>query len=81
MRTVTIELGHPVTVDKQKYGQLSLRAPKVRDELAARKNTESAEEFELTLFSNLCEVSRDVIEELEMVDYGKLQAAYRDFLS
>lgn len=81
MRTTQIKLKYPITVDGHEYAELTMRAPKVRDQIFAQKTAAGKEEVELTLFSNLCEVSQEVIEELEMVDYQQVTKAYGDFLS
>lgn len=80
MRTTQIELKYPVTVAGHEYKVLTMRAPKVRDQITAQKAGAKAD-MELTLFSNLCEITPAVLEELELADYNKLHAAYNDFLS
>jgi hypothetical protein len=39
----------------------------------------SDEEKEIRLFANLCEVTPNIIEELDESDYANLQKAYMDF--
>lgn len=80
MRTVDIELKYPVTVEGHEYKKITMRAPKVRDQIVAQKAS-GKEEMELTLFANLCEITPDVLEELELADYSQLHSAYHDFLS
>ena len=80
MRTEQIKLKYPVTIAGHEYAGLTMRAPKVRDQITAQKSA-GKEDTELTLFSNLCEVSTEVLEELDMCDYQQLQKAYEDFLS
>ncbi len=62
-------------------GELFLRRPKVRDMLAGDKAGGTDAEKEIRTFANLCEVSPDVIEGLDMADYRKLQKVYEGFLS
>lgn len=81
MRTTDITLKYPVTIDKHEYKALTMRSAKARDQVVAQKSASNNADVELVLFSNLCEVSTDVIEELEMADYQQLQKAYNDFLS
>ncbi len=81
MRTEKIELQYPVTVAGQKYSSLTMRAPKVRDMLASEVAGQNLAQKEVGLFVNLCEVPREVVEELEMADYAKLQGVYTGFLS
>lgn len=80
MRTTQIELKYPVTVDGHEYKVITMRAPKVRDQIVAQKAA-GKEEMELTLFANLCEISIAVLEELEIADYNQFHTAYQDFLS
>ncbi|SIO25660.1 phage tail assembly protein [Halodesulfovibrio marinisediminis] len=80
MRTTQIELKYPVTVNGHEYKVITMRAPKVRDQIIAQKAA-GKEEMELTLFSNLCEISTAVLEELEIADYNQFHTAYQDFLS
>ncbi len=77
----TIELKHAVTVDGLEVRQLSLRRPKVRDMLTADKAGGTDAQKEIGAFANLCEVSPQVIEELDLADYRALQKAYERFLS
>jgi len=76
-----ITLQYPVTVNGAETTGLSMRRPKVRDMLIGEKKGKSDAEKEIHIFANLCEVSPDVIQELDMVDYGTLQKEYQDFLS
>lgn len=76
-----IVLDYPVTVDKVEVKSLNMRRPKVRDQLAAEKGGGGNAEQEVRLFANLCEVPSSTVEELDMVDYAKLQEKYRGFLS
>jgi len=81
MRTTNITLKYPVAVGGQDYEALTMRSAKARDQVVAQKSASNNAELELVLFSNLCEVSTEVIEELEMADYQQLQKAYNGFLS
>lgn len=76
----TINLKFPVTVENEIYNNLTMRRSKVKDRLAiaAMKNL-SDEEKEIRLFANLCEVSPEVLKELDEVDYGALQKVYVGF--
>lgn len=75
-----IILEYPVTVGQIEYIELEMRRSKVKDRLAvlSMKNA-SDENKEIRLFANLCEVSPDVITELDEADYGKLQKTYLSF--
>jgi len=61
--------------------QLSLRRPKVRDMLTADKTKGGAAEKEIAMFANLCEVTPDEIEQLDLADYKAVQTVYEAFLS
>lgn len=76
-----ITLKHPVDIDGAKVTQLSMRRPKVKDQLAADKASGSSADKEVRLFANLCEVSPATIEELDLSDYRQLQETYTAFLS
>lgn len=78
---VKIELDSPVTVGGHDYKALTMREPKVRDQLVAAKQGGTDAEKEVCLVSNLCEVSQEVIHELSMRDYRKVQEKLHDFLS
>ncbi|WP_027390861.1 phage tail assembly protein [Chrysiogenes arsenatis] len=75
-----INLKHPITVDGAEVKVLTMRAPRVRDELAAAKSSKMQEERDVRLLANLCEVTPETIEELHIVDFKQLQEGYRDFL-
>lgn len=77
----TIPLEYPVEVDGAKVKELTMRRPKVRDQKVARKSTKNDADYESVLFANLCEVSPDLIDDLDMKDYKKIQKEYKGFLS
>ena len=74
-----IKLSHPVVSDGTELRVLNLRRPKVRDVLLAAKIGGTEEEKEIRVLANLCEVAPDVVEELDMADYKRLQDGYRSF--
>jgi len=76
--TTEIKLIHPVIVDGTEYAVLHMRRCKVKDRrLAAKQKTD--EDREITLIANLCEVPPSVIDELDTVDYSKLQEVLTGF--
>ena len=75
----TIKLTHPITVDGVSYTELNIRRSKVKDRLAVSSMQGSNEQKEIHLFANLCNVSPDVIKELDEMDYIKIQKAYMAF--
>ena len=81
MNTTTLTLTFPVTLNGIETTALSMRRPKVRDMLVGEKKGKSDAEREIHVFANLCEVTPDLIQELDMADYAELQKTYQDFLS
>ena len=75
----TIKLTHPITINGAPCAALSMRRPKVKDMRLARRGTEDAGDQEVALFANLCEVTPDDIDALDLADYGKLQEVFRGF--
>lgn len=58
---------------------LTMRPPRAKDKLAVSQVTRNEVEAEILVFASLCEVGRDVIENLEECDYQALQIAYSEF--
>ena len=81
MMNTTLKLIYPVTASGIETTTLTMRRPKVRDMLIGEKKGQSDAEREIHVFANLCEVTPDLIQELDMVDYAELQKSYQDFLS
>ncbi len=77
--TTKLELLFPVNINGNSYTSLTIRRSKVKDRLAVSKLNLSDEEREIRLLSNLCEVSPEVLQELDEKDYQALQTAYLDF--
>ena len=76
----TVRLKSPVTTGDASVTELTLREPKVKDQLEVERIA-SIGRREAALFARLCDVDVRVIEELCIGDYKKLQEAYSDFLS
>ena len=76
-----ITLSHPIEWNGTKVTALSMRRPKVRDMIAADKLKGNPGEKEAAMFANLCEIEPDMIAELDLVDYRRLQETYTGFLS
>jgi hypothetical protein len=80
MDKTTIELKYPITVDGTEVRALYMRRPKVRDLLLGVKSAgKTEEEKEIRMFANLCEVTPENIEALDLTDYKQLGDAYVDF--
>ena len=58
-----------------------MRRAKVKDQLAVEKVGGSDAEKEIRLFSLLCNVPMELIEEIDIADYKQIQKEYGDFLS
>ncbi|NYT62360.1 phage tail assembly protein [Alcaligenaceae bacterium] len=75
----TIELKFPVEIDGTSVSVLTLRRPKVRDNLAAEKMSSNNAEREIALLAMLADVSPNDLHELDMGDYAALQKALTSF--
>ena len=73
----SIPLRHPVTQGGAVYAELKMRRPKKRDDMAVRRAESDPKEQECRLFANLCEVAPDVIDELSLADYLRVQKVFR----
>lgn len=76
----TITLIEPITVNNSTYEQLNIRRPKVRDRLVVERLKKSEAEKEIIMIASLAEVEPQVIEELDLADYAKIQGIFADFL-
>lgn len=77
--TVLLVLDYPIKVAGVDYTELVMRRPVVRDIRIATKTGDTEADKEATLFSNLCEVTLDVIDSLDFADYGKLSTTLQNF--
>lgn len=75
-----IPLDYPIEIDGVEVKNLKMRRPKVRDMITSTKGHGGNEEKEVKLFANLCEVTEKNINELDLIDYKKLQDQFNDFL-
>ena len=76
-----IKLQYPITVDGEEVAVLTMRRPKVKDQLAADKTTGTDAEKEIRMFANLCDIAPSALDELDLADYVKLQEVFTGFLS
>lgn len=74
-----IKLQFPILFDGAECTELTMRRSKVKDRLAVSSMKCSDEEKEIRLFANLCEVSPELIQELDEVDYTAVQKVYMGF--
>lgn len=78
--SVDIKLDYPVTMEGAEVSVLRMRRPKVRDQLMAQKQAKNdPAQTEILLFSFLCEVAPDSMEELDISDYEKLRETFAGF--
>jgi len=76
-----IKLENPIKIDGVEVNEISLRPPKVRDLLISSKKNVSEAEREVNLIANLSEIPVDVVEDLDLRDYLKIQNWLKDFLA
>ncbi len=77
--SVKYVLSYPVNTDSKEIKELEIRRPKLRDQLIANKSGESAEDKEVKLLSLLCSVDEEVIHDLDMIDFFKIQEQITNF--
>lgn len=73
VETKEIALGYPVTIEGKEYKSLTMRRPKVRDQLIADKQNQDDFDKEVHLLSLLTEVEKEVIQELDLNDFEEVQ--------
>lgn len=81
MRKVAIKLKNSYELDGKKVDTLEMRPLKVKDMKLAFKQTEDDFERDVVLSSNLCDVPQAFIENLEWIDYRKVNEQLKDFLA
>lgn len=77
--TATIPLAFPVTVDGMEHKSLVMRRPKTKDGLASAKHAGTEADRGVFLLARLCDVSPEVIEELDQLDAEALGAQLEAF--
>jgi hypothetical protein len=76
---VKVNLEFPVTISGVEVQHLTMRRPKVRDEVAFTKHSGDDADKTLFLLASLCEVTIDDLLELDASDLGKLESQYAAF--
>lgn len=71
---------HPLMIDGTEVKSVNMREPLVEDQLAV-DHIQSAGKSEVAIIANLCELPPEAIGSLKMRQYGRLQDAYRAFMS
>lgn len=77
---VTITLKWPVTFEGREVTTLTMRPPKVGEQLKIVADKGTDEEKEVRFFAGLCGVPVEMIHELVLGDYKRLQGAFANFL-
>jgi hypothetical protein len=78
--SVTVKLSAPVQDAGVELPSLTMRRPKVRDQLIVDAMNASQAQKEIAMYANLCEVSPDALKDLYLSDYRALQEAFESFL-
>lgn len=79
MTRETYNLKHAVSVDGEEYTALSIRRPKARDLIKARKLRDEVEQM-ASMLADLAEVPTKVIHELDAEDFAVLGEMVAGFL-
>lgn len=77
--SVDIALAFPIEVDGRNIDKVTMRRPKVRDTLAARKVSKDQTEIGIFLLASLCDLSPEHVHEMDEVDANRLQEQYDSF--
>lgn len=70
----------PLLIDGTEVKSVVMREPEVGDQLAV-DHIQSPGKSEVAIIANLCELSPESLATLKMRQYGRLQDAYRAFMS
>jgi hypothetical protein len=70
----------PLSIDGVEIKSLVMREPTVDDQLS-QEHIKLPGQQEVTIIANLCEQDPAAIRALKIKQYGRLQDAYRDFMS
>lgn len=79
MSRETYRLKYPVTVDGQDITELTVRRPKTRDLIKARKFKDEVEQM-AAMIADLAEVSPKTVQELDAEDFAGLGEVLARFL-
>lgn len=78
--TVEITLDYPIVTGKGRVEKLDVRRPKVKDLKAAARFGKTPEDQETGLFAILTGLVPEDLNEMDLVDYAKLQDSFRSFV-
>lgn len=77
--TTDIVLDRPLMVDGTEVTTVCMREPTVQDQIAASEVKGSPARQEIAMIANLCEITPDMVRQLSLRDYKKLQQAFLGF--
>lgn len=77
--TTDIVLDRPLMVDGTEVMTVRMREPTVQDQIAASEVKGSPARQEIAMIANLCEITPDMVRQLSLRDYKKLQQAFLGF--
>ena len=76
-----IFLEFPIERDGKKIDRVTMRRPKVADMRVAQASSTTNAEYECTLFTNLCGMTPEEMNQVDQKDYMSMQEAYTAFLA
>ncbi|EKO3414774.1 phage tail assembly protein [Vibrio fluvialis] len=79
VNTTTLKLEYPIEIEGKKIEELNIRRPLVRDQLIADKQNKDSADKEMHLMSLLAGVDREIVELLDLYDYGEVQNVIMGF--
>jgi hypothetical protein len=77
--TAKVTLDFPITISGVEVKHLTMRRPKVRDEMAFAKSKADDADKAINLMASLCEIEPDALLDLDSADFAKLEAQLLDF--
>ena len=77
--TAKVALDFPITISGVEVKHLTMRRPKVRDEMAFAKSKADDADKAINLMASLCEIEPDALLDLDSADFAKLEAQLVDF--
>ncbi|ENM6576165.1 phage tail assembly protein [Vibrio fluvialis] len=79
VNTTPLKLQYPIEFEGKKIEELNIRRPLVRDQLIADKQNKDTADKEMHLMSLLAGVDQEVIQMLDLYDYGEVQQVIMGF--
>lgn len=79
VNTTHLKLQYPIEIEGKKIEELNIRRPLVRDQLIADKQNKDSADKEMHLMSLLAGVDREIVELLDLYDYGEVQKVIMGF--